>query len=116
MRKYKAIHKMKNILGVAVLLFSFSSNAFAGLWTVDIEQVLVWNTERAEIIVANPRDPNPVGSTWDCDINKVLLGDPVADSMLSTALMAYAAGKVIRISVNGSGTSCSAIYIQVLKQ
>lgn len=106
----------KFVLASLLITLGLSGKAFAVGWTVDVEDVRVWSTDKAEIFAVNPRDSNPAGSTWDCDYNLVLIGNPVASSMLSTALTAYAANKSIRINVVGAGASCSISYIQTKKQ
>lgn len=108
--------KFKEAVVVTLILLGLSSKVFAVAWTVEVEDVRVWSSDKAEIFAANPRDPNPAGSNWNCDYNLILIGDPVADSMLSTALTAYAAGKSIRINIQGSESSCSINYIQTIKQ
>ena len=108
--------KFKYILVSTILLLVSSNNVFAVGWTIEVVDLRVWSTDKAEIFAANPRDPYPAGSTWGCDYNLILIGNPVSDSMLSTALTAYAANKSIRVDVQGSGTSCSINYIQTKKQ
>ena len=99
-----------------MLISVLSGDVLAVGWTMEIEDVRVWSTDKAEIFVANPREPNPAGNNWGCDYNLIRIGDPVSSSMLSTALTAYAAGKTVRADVQGSGLDCSIYYIQTNKQ
>jgi len=101
---------------ISCLLLIYSSRTLAVGWTAEIEDIRVWDNDKAEIFISNPREPYPAGSTWQCDYNLVLIGDPVSKAMLSTALTAYAANKTIRIDVQGFGVSCSIKYIQTAKQ
>ncbi len=110
------MEKFKKFLTLIALSFALSNNVLAVGWTAEIQDVRVWENNKAEIFVSNPRDPNPAGSTWNCDYNLILIGNPVGQSMLSTALTAYAAGKTIRVNVQGSGISCSINYIETKAQ
>ena len=110
------MRNIKFILVLVLISLGLSSKVFAVGWTVEVQDIRVWSNDKAEIFVSNPRNPYPAGNGWNCDYNLVLIGNPVASSMLSTALTAYAAGKSIRIDVQGSGISCSIGYIQTIKQ
>lgn len=110
------MNKIRFILSIIIINFSISNNVFAVGWTVEIEDVRVWSSDKVEIIVANPRSSNPAGRVWGCDYNLILIGDPVTPSMLSMALTAYVANKSIRIDVQGAELSCSINYIQTQKQ
>lgn len=107
---------MKNIMILLIFGLSsvFSNAAHAVGWTGEIENVRVWDTDKVEIFIKNPRNPNPAGSTWNCDYNIVLIGNPVKPSILSLALSSWVAGKSIRINVTGAGLSCATSYIQTI--
>ena len=89
-----------------------SNVTFAVAWTAEIENVRVWDTNKAEIFLKNPRNSNPSGQTWNCGSNIVLIGNPVAPSLLSLALSSWVANKTVRLNVTGSGAGCRTNYIQ----
>ncbi len=101
----------KALLLVATLI-GFVSNASAVGWTAEISDIRVWNNDKVEIYISNPRDSNPTGATWGCEDNLVLVGDPISKSMLHTTLTAFNVGKTIRMDVIGYKKSCRINYIE----
>jgi len=96
----------------SIVFTLLTANTYAAAWTVEIEDVRVWNNGKAEIFIANPRNPNPAGSTLNCNSNMVSMGNPANTAMLSLAISSWIANKKVRLTINGQGDGCQISYIQ----
>lgn len=106
------MNKLGKISLFIVTFAGFFSNSYAVGWTAEIKDIRVWNNDKVEIFISNPRDSNPVNATWGCENDLVLVGNPVSQSMLHTTLTAFNVGKTIRMDVIGYNKSCFINYIQ----
>jgi hypothetical protein len=106
------MNKTSNVFLLVATFIGFVSNTYAVGWTAEISDIRVWNNDKVEIFVSNPRDSKPAGAKWGCEDDLVLVGDPVSQSMLHTALVAFNVGKTIRMDVIGYKKSCYINYIQ----
>lgn len=106
---------MNRLVGMSLSIVTFIgcvANSYAVGWTAEISDIKAWNNDKLEIYISNPRDSKPAGAKWGCEDNLVLLGDPVSQTILHTALVAFNVGKTIRMDVIGYKKSCFVNYIE----
>lgn len=106
------MNKKSKTLFLIAAFFGLMSNAYAVGWTAEIRDIRVWNNDKVEIFLSNPRDSNPAGNTWTCENDRVVVGNPVSQSMLYATMAAFTVGKTIRVDVIGANKTCSINYIE----
>ena len=102
---------MKRVVTLIGLLTSLSVNA--ANWTANIKTVTVSPTGKAHAVLENWSRPYPVGSTWNCASNVVLLGDPDNRAVISIARAQSTTQNQVRIGIEGAGSNCYVSYIGV---